>query len=73
MSLRHLQHLLPTRSIVNAFFKSMLKLLFFKKFKIQKNNKNLNLQGTKYENKEVKGAIYFLSCLVTKFAWRLSN
>ena len=34
--LRHLQLLFRTRTVVRVLFKSMLKLLFFKKFKIQK-------------------------------------
>ena len=39
-SLHHLQCLFPTCSIVNALFKSTLKLLFFKKIQNKKNKKN---------------------------------
>jgi hypothetical protein len=56
-----------------VLFKLTLKLLFFKKFKIQKNKKNQNLQGIKYEKKEVEGPICFSGCLVNKFAWGPSN
>jgi hypothetical protein len=45
MVLRHLQCFFPIRSVVNAPFKSTLKLLFFKKVL---NTKNQNLQENKY-------------------------
>jgi hypothetical protein len=72
-SLHHLQCLFPTCSIVNALFKSTLKLLFFKKIQNTKNKKKQNLQGTKYGKKEVEGPICFSGCLVTKFVWGPSN
>jgi len=64
MSLRHLHHLFPIRSVVNMLFKLTLELLFFKKIQNKKNKKIQNLQGIKFEEKkEVEDSIYFFRLL----------
>jgi fucose permease len=67
MSLRHLQHLFPIRSVVNTLFKLTLELLFFKKIQNKKNKKIQNLQGIKFEKKKkLRIQFIFLDCFATK-------
>jgi hypothetical protein len=58
--LRHLHHLFTTHSVVNVLFKSMLKLLFFKKNQYTKKIRKIKIcKGSNMKRKKLKDQFAF--------------